>query len=383
MAKTIKKVLLLLLISINIFFQSGCWNYREIDEMAIVGGVAVDKEVNKKYLITMEIVELSGGTDTELLTRVISVEGDSIFDAVRNVISYIGKKAYWSHAKAVIVSQTIAREGLAKVIDWLSRDTETRENIYLMVSMNETAKEIFEGKPVTSEVLSFQLEKMLQNQRNLGKAPSEDIREFINVLSTEGSNPIAPVICLKNIDGKKRVEIMGTAIFKEDKLVGFIDDRDTQTLLLIHNEIKGGVIYSDEKVGESYVTLEIFKCKTKLKPIIDGDSPVMEININIEAAIDEIDNIGDVIGEKGREELDRHFENLINKRVYELVEEIKTKYDTDVLGFGTKLYRDKPGFWKKIKDNWEEEFENVKVKVNTKLKIINSAQLAKPLEMED
>ena len=89
----------------------------EIDDMAIIAGVAVDKGEEHRYLVTMEVVKLTGGTEAELLARVISVEGDSMFDAVINVISYIGKKAYWSHAKIVIVSQAIARDGLVKVID--------------------------------------------------------------------------------------------------------------------------------------------------------------------------------------------------------------------------------------------------------------------------
>jgi len=383
MVKKIRTVMLLLLISLSMLFLSGCWNYREIDEMAIVVGVAVDKGINKNYLVTMEIVELRGGTETQLLTKIISLEGNSMFEAIRSIISYIGKKAYWSHAKVVIVSQDIAKEGLVKIIDWFSRDTEARENIYLLVSKHETAKEIFEGKPVTSEVLSFQLEKMFHNQRNLGKAPSEDIRQFINVLSTEGSNPVAPVISIKDINGQKRVEIIGTAVFRSDRLVGFLDELDTQTMLFIQNEVKGGVIYSEEKVAGSYVTLEIFKSKTKLKPIIDENSLAMEIDIEIEAAINEINDIGDVIGEDGRTQLKHHYENLINKRVTELVEKVQTQYNTDIFGFATKLYRNEPRLWKEIRGSWKEEFRNLKVKTNTKVKIINSAQLAKPFEVEE
>lgn len=381
MGRRIKTLLLILLISLYPFLSGGCWNYREIDDMAIIAGVAVDKGEEHRYLVTMEVVELTGGTEAELLARVISVEGDSMFDAVRNVISYIGKKAYWSHAKIVIVSQAIARDGLVKVIDWFSRDTETRENIYLLVSKEDTAKEIFDGKPVTSEVLSFQLDRMLENQKNLGKAPSSDLREFNNIISAEGASPVAPAISLRNIDGKKRAEIMGAAIFKSDRLIGFLDAKDTQTMLLIQNKIKGGVIFSGEKVENTFVTLEIFKSKSKIKPIVDGDNISMEININLELAIDELDNIGDVITQEGRKKLDQQIENLINNRVTKLIKDVQAKYNSDIFGFGTKLYRDKPRVWKKISASWEEELEDIKVNVNTKVKIINSAQLAKPLEL--
>jgi spore germination protein KC len=33
-----------MLIFFNIFTLSGCWNYREIDRVAIIGGLAIDRE---------------------------------------------------------------------------------------------------------------------------------------------------------------------------------------------------------------------------------------------------------------------------------------------------------------------------------------------------
>ena len=383
MKKTLKIALLILLISLCSFFSAGCWNYREIDEMAIVSGVAIDKGVDKKYLVTMEIVELTAGTDLQLLTRIVSVEGNTMFDAVRNIISYIGKKSYWSHAKLVIVSQDIARDGLVKVIDWFSRDAETRENIFLLVSKEETAKEIFEGKPVTSKVLSFQLQRILENQQNLEKAPFGNLRDFINTLSSEGICPIAPAIGIKDVEGIIRAEIMGTAIFKSDKFLGFLDGTDTQTMLFIQNKIRNALIHNEEKVNNSFVTLEIFTSKTKVKPIVDENNIMIDIHIEIEAAIDEIDTVENLIEDEGRKTFEQYFENMLNNRIAKLIKDVQTKYGTDIFGFGTKLYKYKPSVWRKVADNWHENFKNLKVNVNTKFTIIDSAQLAKPLEVED
>jgi len=91
-------------------FLSGCWNYREIDEMAIVVGVAVDKGINKNYLVTMEIVELRGGTETQLLTKIISLEGNSMFEAIRSIISYIGKKLTGVMQKLLLSVRTLQKK---------------------------------------------------------------------------------------------------------------------------------------------------------------------------------------------------------------------------------------------------------------------------------
>lgn len=381
--KTIKIAMLVILISLNSFFAASCWNYREIDEMAIVSGVAVDKGTNHKFLITVEIVELTGGTEVKQSIRIVATEGDSMFDAVRNLIAIIGKKAYWSHTKVVVISKEIAREGLVKVVDWYNRDVETREDVHLLISKNETAKEIFEGKPITDEVLSFQLDRMIDNQRVLAKAPFVNLRDFINTYSTKGFCAIAPAISADNISGEKRTQIMGTAIFKADRLMGFLDDQDTQTMLFIQNEVMGGVLFSEEKIKDSFATLKIYKNKTKVKPVIDANNIMMEVNIEMNTAVGEIDGTGDLINEDGRKILEQYFEDMLNNRASMLIKEIQTKYGTDIFGFGAKLHEDKPSVWKVVGDNWGEEFKNLKVTINTKVSIKNSAQLAKPLEVGD
>ncbi len=188
---------------------------------------------------------------------------------------------------------------------------------------------------------------------------------------------------MEDVDGEKRCKIVGTALFKADRLMGFLDGQDTQTMLFIQNRVKGGVISSEEKIKDSYATLEIFKSKTKVKPVIGANNIMMEVDIEIDAAIDELDGRCDLIEEDGRKELEQHFEDVLNNRATKLIKEIQTKYGTDSFGFGAKIMEDKPRVWKVVGDKWMENFENLRVNINTKVNIKNSAKLAKPLEVGD
>ncbi|MFZ7120778.1 MAG: Ger(x)C family spore germination C-terminal domain-containing protein [Eubacteriaceae bacterium] len=100
--KNVRKILVIFLL-INTILLCGCWNYNEIDKLAVVAGVAIDKGIDKNYSITVEIIKLqTGGMETNIKSEIISEEGDTVFDAVRGIIALIGEKLYWSNVETEV-----------------------------------------------------------------------------------------------------------------------------------------------------------------------------------------------------------------------------------------------------------------------------------------
>lgn len=383
--KKISTILLTFIIFINSIFAAGCWNYREIEKMSIVAGVAVDKGVNDQYQITAEIAEISGGKESKMASKTITAEGKSMFDAARNMIAISGKKLYWSHAKVLIIDKKIANEGVTNAIELFNRDAETREEIFLLISQRESAREIFDEWKSTNEIKSFALEEMLQNQVNLSKAPLVNIMNFDIESKTDGVSPIIPTVNLKQIDGKTVPQIMGTAIIKKDKLAGFLNADETKDLIFIRNEIKGGILVEKlaEKDVPTVVSLEIFKNKTKINPVVDGRNIQMNLNIDTTVTIDELEGTLNFSDDEARRKLEQSAEGALKKRIESLINKMQSEYDADIFGFGAKLWEDKPLVWKNTQGNWEEVFKNLNVNVKTRVHIKNSAVLSKPLREGD
>jgi spore germination protein KC len=383
--KKIRITLLALIILINSIFAAGCWNYREVDKLAIVAGVAVDKGEKGLYKITIELVKISSGKDTKTTSETVTVEGKTIFDAVRNGISLSGKRLYWSHAKVLIISNEIASEGVTEVLDWFSRDSETRPDIQILISQEASAKEIFSGQGATEEIKSFVLDDMIKNQQSLSKAPIIDILEFDNDLQTEGVSGIVPSVNLKESDGKILPHIMGTAIFKLDKLAGFLNGEETKCLLFIKNKIKSGVLTEGTQEGDitTPVSLEIFNSKTQVKPVVNGKDIKINLNVDTTVAIDEIGGTENLIDDEGLIRLEQSAEKTLKKQIESLIKKVQSEYGVDIFGFGAKLREDKNEVWNDVSSNWEEIFKNLEVDVTTKVHIRNSAVLAKPLEESD
>lgn len=381
----IRIILLVLMIFMNSIFTVGCWNYREIDKLAIVAGVAIDKAADGQYKVTVEIIKISGGKESKTASETITMDGKTLFDAIRNGITLSGKKFYWSHSGVVIISKEIAREGITKVIDWYNRDSETREDAYILISQGDSAKEILNGQAVTEEIKCFVLVDMIKNQINLSKAPIVDILQFNNSFKAEGISPVAPIVKLKNVEGKMLPSIIGTGIFKEDKLIGFLNGEETKALKFIKNEVKGGVLIegTEENNADIPVSLEIFKSKTKITPVVDGENIKINLNIDTIVAIDEIQGTQNYIDDKGRRKLEQIAEKKLKEQIEELIEKMQSEYGVDIFGFGAKLREDKAEIWKGVSSNWEEIFSDLEVNVTTNIHIRNSALLSEPLKAGD
>jgi len=375
----IKIFMIVMMVLINLICFTGCWNYKEIDKLAIVAGVAVDKGEDGQYLITPEIVEISTERETKTISKTISVEGKTIFDAVRNSISLLGNKPFWSHTKIIILSKEVASENVDSIIDWYSRDAETREDANILISKAESAREIFEGQAISEEIKSFNMDTILHNQVNLSKAPINNVLHFNIESQTEGASAILPTVNLKQVDDKIAPQIFGTSIIKNGKLVEFLNEEETQVLLFIRNEIKGGVLVEgvQKKTIDTAVSLEIFKSKTKVTPIFDGKQVEINLDVDTTVAIDEIDGRENYIDEEGRTKLEQTAENTLKEQIESLIKKVQQEYDADIFKFAIKLQQDNSKTWNLVRGNWDQIFKDLKVNVQTNVHIKNSATISK------
>ncbi|WP_069648855.1 Ger(x)C family spore germination protein [Caloranaerobacter ferrireducens] len=382
--KSTKKIILIILLFINTLNFTSCWNYREINEVAIVGGMALDKnKENGRYIMTVEIMLPEASDGLNMKPEVYTMEGDTLFDAVRNFIAETGVKLYWSHLRVVILSQDVAKEGIVPVLDLFIRDAELRTDVWLLVSKDKTAKVILEeGTAKIHDTVSFHLHDMLKTEASISKYKGVQFWDFVKTLSEEGSSPFLPTTELVNKKKEKIPKIYGTAVFKKEKMVGWLDGIETRSLLFIRNQIKGGVI-SIKNVTDfnTDVTLEIFKSKTKLKPELRDGKLVMNIDVVTDVGIAEIDSTQDLISDKGREKVKKDAEMLIRKQIEKVIKKVQKEYKSDIFGFSNAICRTMPKVWKKIKKDWEEVFIELDIKVNTKINIKESALTLKPIKV--
>lgn len=118
---------------------TGCWNYIDIDEHFVVLGVIIDKE-DDEFVMYIEVSKAKGGAEAEMITRIESARGKTLFEALRNASLKMGSKMYWGHTMTYIISEKVAKESISEALNFLSGQTQIRSDIYLLVCEDESVK---------------------------------------------------------------------------------------------------------------------------------------------------------------------------------------------------------------------------------------------------
>ncbi len=384
----INRIILVVTMLMMSMMTVGCWNYEEINDKGIITGVAIDYEKESDLIIeTIEIVtpKMEAGEAT-IDSQIVDGKGENFFDAARNLIARTGRKLFWGHTKILIISEEVAGndEMLISTLDFLKRDAEPRDDMWILLSREKTAKEIFEKTNIELEnIIAFYLDDMLKNEKSASKYHAVPLWKFIDDLSSKGISPTLPTVKLAHYKEKTTSEIYGTGVFKGEKLVGWLDGIETRSYLYLIDELKGGIIVIEEGEGKEItrISLEIMNNKTKVKPEYTDDDILMKIHIKTAVVIAEIGGEIDYIDKEKRDKLSNDTEKLIKGQIEDVIKKLQKDYESDIFGFGNILEIEKPDLWKTVEDDWDEAFSNLRTEINVEIEIKGSATRLKPIKV--
>jgi spore germination protein KC len=349
-----------------------------------VAGMGVDRDPESgNFILSIEIVEPSGNPKEQgPASKIIESRGETIFDGIRNVIDTSGKRLVWSHAQTIIVSEDVARQGILDVIDFLYRDAEPRLTLHLVVACDASARDIISSEGITNKVRSFEIHDKLENESSIEKYPNDKIYKIVGMLKFDVPYAYVPSITLKKQEDMEVSQIYGTAIFKGDKLQGFLNQEDTKFFLFIINEINGGLLVNKNAQNNpnANICLEIFNNTTTVKPIYSNGIITMKIHTETEAAIGESGPNVNFMDKPSMTALKKDMQEFLLQNIVRVIQKVQNEFDTDIFGFGQAIYEDMPDVWKQYKDNWDARFKELAFNISCEIKIRNTAHSGKSLE---
>lgn len=347
-----KKILIIIL---TLLLCTGCFDYKEINDLAIINAIGVDYE-NDEYVITLEILNDQIDKDSSKITSYTKVgHGKTLTSAIENAADKLSKQLIFNHIKLMILSKSIIEEKFENIIDLFLRNTYFRENFYVISAtknkpetlLNHTTNEA----PIASTAITDTLESIrYSSNTNVLKKFDEMVEEVI----TYGIDTCFSNITLKDnefiVDG---MSIFNNYSYKSNlnneyvKIYNLLTDnfdRPTYTInydnLSFTTAINNGKINTEIKSGTINVTGNL------MGRIIDNGP---EFNIR---------------DPKNLERIDNDFTNLLNKKIPEFIKVLQDN-NSDILGI-TKNYYKKTRT--KDKDYWLklDIKSNIKFNINKK-----------------
>jgi len=388
--KKYKKIISIFILITLLLNFSGCSAYTEINDLPLVLGAAIDKEYNGNYILTVEVFKPTTSSkqkDAELTTEIFQTEGITIFDAIRDLIIKLGKRAYWTHLKCFIVSKENDAEGISPVLDMFSRNAHIRKEFPVLISNDKTAYGVFyKGKQTYSEPVSIFINNTIKSVDKISKYDYIKFYELIDDITTEGKSAVLPLISMNPIAGKKIASVYGLAVFKKDKMVGTLNSSESKTLRLLSNKEKGGLLIVQwiENNELEKVTLEIFKSKTKIEPLYNNKKLSINIKTTTTTEIAEIMNSKiDVLGNKGREKLKKEAKKKIKTDIERLLIKLQHDLECDAVGFGKKVKEKYPIVWKESESNWSDIFAAIPFNIDVDVIFKGTASISEELKIKE
>ena len=350
-----KKILILIMC----LCLTGCWNYRELDEMAIITGVAIDKK-DDDYLISIMVANSqkpeANSKEGESLPTIYQSTGKTLALASENLFLQSPKKVYLGHITAVIISDEVAKEGLYNVLDILFRDPTSRKIFYLLISEENQAHDILEIVSALESFPSQDIKTTLSNAMDMQSISSTiTYHQFVSKLITDGIEPILPTIKIKGNAEKGKSEssleqmkpdavtyLSNTALFKNDKLIGVTSKNESKGINLILEQ--GSRAFIETDCEDSSIIVDITPTKSDIK-VTSKNS--IEISFKSPGVIKEVNCKVDLESPKVMNDIEKKAEKEVKKILEKAIKKSK-ELKTDIFGFGNMIYKVYPNYLQKV-----------------------------------
>ncbi|AAY60298.1 Ger(x)C family spore germination protein [Bacillus cereus] len=374
------KLLLILLFLSTSFLLTGCWDRREVNDTALVLGTAIDKEKRGNIRLTIQILIPravssgqtaggggGGGGDHQVLVR--SAIGENMVDAASKLQTKFPRKIFWGHCKIYIFGEKLAKKGdIHKQIDFLLRHPEPRERAYLFVSDGK-AKDLLTLQPPLERDVGEALRKL--SEMHIGM--NVTVKDFDQMVIGEAGAALLPLITkLPPMSRENKEEaiayIIGTAIFKKDKMVGRINTKVTRGLLWLRNETQVSAVTVSPKKGET-ISLDPTRQKTKLVPSIKNGKWKIFVKVYSEGTVVQDGSHLDIMSSSVTKKIEKELEADIKRYINLSLKQVKKGMNVDVFGFADAFHRKYPKEWGKVKNQWDKVLPQLDVKIDVKTRV--------------
>ena len=192
----LKKSLLIMLIFLSLFLQTGCYDSRELDDLAYVIAIGIDKGEEKDLKVTFQIaipVNISGeGSSTgQETSTLLTVEADTVYGAVSEANTQISKEINLSQNKMIVFCMDLAKDGLDGYINPFVTDKEIRPRTSIVISKSSAEEFLKTITPVLEPNPARYLDLILSSHSYSGLNIGSELVDFYWNIQSKYTQPIA------------------------------------------------------------------------------------------------------------------------------------------------------------------------------------------------
>ncbi len=348
-----KKIIILIISSLLL---GGCYDNIELNNLAIISGIGIDYQDND-FILTYEILnDIKTEENTAMKSFTVKGMGEKIVDAFTATNYKVGKKPYFAHLKVVILSESVIKDHLDEISDFLLRDTDIRDEFISVVAKKVSPEDILKHNSENIPVVSDFIINLLNNEvynNNLATT-----KTFQKVLAQFVSPRTDVVLSSLTINENDEISLDEFYLFKGFYFQNTLTKEESPLFNLLTNDVFALKFTKNYPTGN--ITINISHSQTKTA--ITNDKITLDLKLDGKI----LDNSADfnLKDEKSYQKLNEDFALLIKEKVKDFIKKLQQN-QTDILGFQEMYYKK---FRKENHNLWQtsDVSVNVDLKINTK-----------------
>lgn len=397
MHKKIKYIILILIM----LTLSGCYNYKELNDSAIVSAISIDINDNKtdKYTVGVQIMNAKKKENTNVSEIAFyEANGASIYDALGEIVLSSPKELYLGHMEVVVLGEELLKQkDPLEYLDFFMRDSSAEKDAVVIVAKENKAKNILKVITPLETIPSQNLKASLFNSANLsGTTNIITLDELVSNLMDKGKESVLPAVILtgsvkkgesqdniKDSDPDVRIIFDNLAVLKNSKLIGYLNENESFGYNIVSADAKNTYV-KIKCDDENFATLEITSLKTNEEISFKNKKPNVTINTSAKTNITEYNCKMNFIND---DELINDIQKKAEKRIKHLInlflEKSYGKYKSDTMYYGSMFYKEKEKQMKSYGYTNKTIKNDITFNVNVNVKTDSSGLTLKSVKQEE
>ena len=391
--KKIKYLSILLIIPL----LSGCYNYRELNELAITTALSIDYS-NNNFNVIVEVVNPTKQQDAVSANNSPFVNyyssAPTLQEAFRNVVIDSPRQLYAAQLELIILSEEAATNHMSEILEYFSREPESRTEVKFVIARGDESTKAVTIQTLLTSFSSSNIKQSLElQQKVLGLTPVYTLNELLNMYLDPTLEINLPSIIVygdtEEGDEKENIttstpkaltKVGSTAIFRDKDFLGYLTEEESKVHSMITGNTKESIINLDYE--DDYSVFELYKIESDISPNIKDNK--ITLNISGKARIKEFHSNANITKAKEIDKLNKILNKHIEDAVKDNFNKIRKEYNTDIFGFRQSFYRENPDYYNThYRDNWYESvFSKLSLEVKANIKLYEKGNTLGGIEYE-
>ncbi|GLX68868.1 Ger(x)C family spore germination protein [Paenibacillus glycanilyticus] len=372
-----------------LLLTTGCWDRREINDVAFVLASAIDREgdhIRVSVLIplpgNMGSSGGGGGSGGQKPFSIKTETGQTIREAVSKLQFRLPRHLFFGHRRVIIIGEELARtEGVSSVIDAITRTPENRLTAFIAISKGK-ALDVLNADTRLERFSAESMRELLQSEASV-RVSVKDVTSQIIAVGEDAFFPYVEKVKTK-IKGVEAEDVLieGFVLTHDGKMTGVAKGDSAIGIRLLNQHFRK----YDETINDegNYITVAINQATVDIKPEIRNGQITFRIHSMVKASVNEDRNLERNYDDYAQR---KQIEDMVATRVVQNINKAldnMQRSNSDAAGFGLRIYRAYPQVWtKQYRKDWVTIFPQVKFEVTATANLFRLGMSSENLGRKD